>query len=232
MTHPFTSPAASRYASSATLSSVVGFRSPDAAAKSRHAQAVRLFSRLGASVFGQPGEWSRRAHRCRTGLLTLARSALPFRSGKVVQNHLRSTTMNQPLPLVVEFDHRYDVKLERIGNITHLVAQPITSKLREPRHMQDLPFVNLPANKDYLAWWCFEKASNYNEAVARGKFFFESYVRFARGTQRKRPEDAARLLGYILRDMPNFPDGQDEARVFKACLAEAAVAHLRYGVDA
>ena len=138
--------------------------------------------------------------------------------------------MNQPLPLVVEFDHRYDVKLERIGNTTQLIAQPIPSKTA-PLKMRDMPFVNQPANRDHIAWWFFEKARSYSEAVARGKFFFEAYVRFARGTQRKRPEEATRLLRFILRDMPNYPDGRDEASVFLECLAEATVAHLRYGVD-
>ena len=63
------------------------------AAKSRHAQAERLFYRLGAPSFGQTGGRSRKARRCRAGTPTSVRSALPIGVGKVVQNHARRNTM-------------------------------------------------------------------------------------------------------------------------------------------
>ncbi len=76
---------------------------------SRTAFALRLFCRLGAPSFGQPGGRSRKARRCSTGLPTPVRSALPFGSGKAVHNRNWSNIMRKsastgaPRAIVIPF---------------------------------------------------------------------------------------------------------------------------------
>ena len=72
-----------------------GFGSLSGAAMSRTAFALRLFCRLGAPSFGQPGGRSRKARRCSTGLPTPVRSALPFGSGVAVHNRNWSNIMRK-----------------------------------------------------------------------------------------------------------------------------------------
>lgn len=64
------------------------------AAMSRTAFALRLFCRLGAPSFGQPGGRSRKARRSFPGTPTPVRSALPIGVGMAVHNRkLRKQTM-------------------------------------------------------------------------------------------------------------------------------------------
>lgn len=135
-----------------------------------------------------------------------------------------------PLPTVIEFNGHHHVTLEKTKYGTRVVTSVGASKY-PLRKMSDLPFVNVPNGRDTLAWWCFPKAANQDEARARGKYFWEEFVRYARGPNRSRPEDSRRLLGYILADMPHAIAGQIEAEVFRQHLAEATVAHFRVGLD-
>ena len=63
-----------------------GISVSNGAAKSRYTQCKRLFSCLGGPVYGRPGEWSRKAHRCSIGTLTLALVAHPISVGLAVSN--------------------------------------------------------------------------------------------------------------------------------------------------
>ena len=139
--------------------------------------------------------------------------------------------MNAPLPQVVEFDHAYDVRIERNGNATRVVASlkhkayaSIYSKFHH------LPFCAYDQALGHWSFWSFPKATNDDEAELRGKFFWEEFVRYARGTQRKRREDAIRML--VHHTLPAMrAKGGIEAHVFLVQLVIAAIDSLRVGVE-
>lgn len=139
--------------------------------------------------------------------------------------------MNAPLPQVVEFDPAYDVRIEHVGNATRVVAS-----LKHKAHassyskFHQLPFCALDPALGYWSFWSFPNAANDDEAELRGKFFWEEFVRYARGTQRKRREDAIRALTYHI--LPALrKKGGTEAHVFLEQLVIAAIDSLRVGVE-
>lgn len=139
--------------------------------------------------------------------------------------------MYAPLPQVVEFDHAYDVRLEHVGNATRVVAS-LKPKAYTATYktLHGLPFCAHEPALGYWSFWSFPKAANDDEAELRGKFFWEEFVRYARGTQRKRREDAIRALHtHILPAMR--AKGGTEARVFLEQLAITAIDSLRVGVE-
>lgn len=139
--------------------------------------------------------------------------------------------MEAPLPQVVEFDHRHTVKVVNDGTTTRIIATPNPKFSGKYKRIHDLPFTGKPSNWDRWCWWFFPKAANWVEARERGEFFWNEFVAFARGPQKRRRDDAVGLLVYVLEGMPGFPDGRQEADVFRRKMIEAVVAHLRVGLD-
>lgn len=131
------------------------------------------------------------------------------------------------LPRVVEFDRTHIVTLTHTARTARVVAIPAGNA--PLTKMSDLPFVSQSPD-GRLVWWLFPKADSADEAELRGKFFWEEFVRYTRGTGKRRCQDASDLLGYILLAMPHYPDGRAEAYVFQQHLREAVIAHLRVGL--
>lgn len=138
---------------------------------------------------------------------------------------------SQPLPQVVEFNHQHTVKVINDGRTTRIIATPNVTRTPKYKRMGDLPFTG-PGSDNRHHWWRFPKAINHTEAETRGEYFWHEFVRFARGTQKRRADDAALLLRFALEAMPQYGEGNHEAHVFRKKLADALVAHLRVGVDA
>ncbi len=81
-----------------TEKDVTGIGVLNGAAISRTAFALRLFCRLGAPSFGQPGGRGRKARRCSIGTPTPVRSAHPIGVGLAVHNRNWSNIMRQSTP--------------------------------------------------------------------------------------------------------------------------------------
>lgn len=137
---------------------------------------------------------------------------------------------NNTLPRVVEFGHQHTVKVITDGTTTRIIATPNVKWAPKYKRASELPFAGTGAD-NRLYWWYFPKAANYSEAQTRGEFFWNEFVRFARGPQKRRAEDAEWALDWIIEAMPKWADGATEATVFRKKLAEALVAHLRVGVE-
>lgn len=135
------------------------------------------------------------------------------------------------LPVVVQFEYYHEVRVEAgTFGIPRVVAcvKPGAAPVRK---MQELPFVGIPPGWDHLCWWYFPQAANAAEAEVRGKFFWDQFVTFTRGSRHGRAREAHRLLGYVLDAMPHYAAGRREANVFLEHLGEALVAHLRVGLE-
>lgn len=135
------------------------------------------------------------------------------------------------LPVVVEFDHRHTVAVKNDGSTTRITATPNPKYAARYKRLNDLPFTGKPPTWEHWCWWYFPKAANHAESQARGEFFWEEFVRFARGARRDRAKDAQRLLCYAIQAMPAYPQGGVEANIFMSKVAEALIAHLRVGLD-
>ena len=139
--------------------------------------------------------------------------------------------MHKPLPQVVEFDHQYDVHLEHSGATTRIVS----SLKAKPYHatykkFHDLPFCRIEGNGNVWSFWSFPKAANYREADQRGHYFWEEFVRYARGSQKRRREDALwAIRQHILPAL--MGRGGDEASVFLNHLCETVIDAVRVGVE-
>lgn len=141
--------------------------------------------------------------------------------------------MTPNLPQVVEFSSVYDVRVEP----TEGGGSRVVARLKQPKHptsykrFHDLPFCDVDANQKWHFWW-FDKSSNWVEQQERGKYFWNEFVRYVRGPQKKRRADAMwntkELLGNAIH---RYPDGSPEASVFIEHLAEALISHLRVGLD-
>ena len=128
---------------------------------------------------------------------------------------------------MVEFGHQYDVKLEHEGSTTRVVAR-IKAKPHNTTYkmIHELPFAALDSAEGRYRCWSLPKAGNNDEAEARGHYFWEEFVRFARGTQKKRRTEAMFALGCLMLPQMHGP----EADVFMEHLVEALIDSLRVGV--
>jgi len=138
------------------------------------------------------------------------------------------------LPQVVEFGNRYEIRTEttECGG-TRVVARLKPSKINPNyKRFHDLPFVNHDVAKDTWHFWWFSKSSNGREQQERGTYFWNEFVRFVRGPQRRRREDSRFYAKILLQSaLRNYPDGHAEASVFLDYLVDALVSHLRVGLD-
>lgn len=169
--------------SPATEKNVVGFDSLNAAAMSRHAQALRLFLRLGVSFNGRPGVGSRKARRCRTGLSTRTLVAHPFDSGRVVQNHLRRNTMTQ------------QALIER------------RSFSPRPASFTELPFVaDLGRGRNKRrSFWNVPPTDDYGHANDVGRQYAADFVQYLK----QNPFwVGSGTLGTLIEDMAQHPRGE------------------------
>ncbi|NMG56839.1 hypothetical protein [Aromatoleum aromaticum] len=140
-------------------------------------------------------------------------------------------TVDPILPVVVQFKHYHEVRIETDEYGLPRVVARVKPGASPVRKMRDLPFVGMPPDWNQLCWWYFPKAANDTEAEERGKYFWDAFVTFARGTRRGRDREVRDLLRYVLAAMPHYADGRREADVFLRSLGEALVAHLRVGLD-
>lgn len=136
-----------------------------------------------------------------------------------------------PLPQVVEFGHHYDVKIERDGNFTRVTASiKATQYTSTYKKIHDLPFCALDPSSQTWKFWSFPKAANTEEATVRGRYFWEEFVRFTRGHQKKRRAEALYSLRHSI-----FPaickNWGDESGVFMDQLCETVIDSLRVGVE-
>ena len=141
--------------------------------------------------------------------------------------------MQRDLPQVIEFSHAYDVKIET----TEHGAQRVVARVKPYKYdrgyksFHDLPFVGLSAADNRYHWWLFPKAANWTEQKERGNYFWEEFVRYVRGHQKKRRQEAIWHTKALLPALFQYRDGSTEADTFAAHIAEALVAHLRVGLD-
>jgi hypothetical protein len=141
--------------------------------------------------------------------------------------------MLQPdLPKVVEFGHVYDVRVETHDGFTRVTARIKPGK--QPTHYRkyhELPFCRFDQAAGRYRWWWFEKADNYAEQHERGQYFWNEYVAYVRGPQKRRRAEAVGFTKSLLNEIHNYRDGATEAGVFLEKLAEALVGHLRADLD-
>ena len=140
--------------------------------------------------------------------------------------------MNPILPQVVDFGPAYDVSLETVDQGTRVVARLKTPKNPPSyRRFHDLPFVQYdPATQSYKPWG-ITPGTSPAEQEERGRYYWNEFVRYARGTHRARDKDAMHHTVWLLYGLMGRDWGQsDEARVFIGCLAEALVTQLRAGM--
>jgi hypothetical protein len=136
------------------------------------------------------------------------------------------------LPKVVEFGHAYDVRVETLDGFTRVTAR-IKPGLRRSHYKRfhDLPFCRLdPATSRYRFWW-FEKSDNWTEQKERGQYFWNEYVAYVRGPQKRRAGEAVNYTKLLFEQIRAYREGSVEAGVFMERLSEALVSHLRVGMD-
>lgn len=141
--------------------------------------------------------------------------------------------MKPDLPQVIEFNHAYDVKLETHDGRTRVVARIKPSKYDTGyKRFHDLPFVGLDASNNHYRPWHIQKSENITESQERGRYFWNEYVRYVRGHQRKRRQDAISSTRWLLAGMFGFESlGSREIGTFFDHLIEGLVSHLRVGLD-
>ena len=142
--------------------------------------------------------------------------------------------MNPKLPTVLHVARNHQVSVATVDNRTRISITPASTAIyRKP---QDLPFVHKVENGNgegipKLIWFYSPKADNWFEAVARGHFFWDEFVRYARGPQKRRRKDAEWLIKVAIEALGRYQDCQTESQVFAEHIAEALIAHLRVGLD-
>ena len=141
--------------------------------------------------------------------------------------------MHPKLPTVRHVARNHQVSVATVGNRTRISVTPAGAHYRKP---QDLPFVHKVENGNgegipKLIWFYSPKADNWHEAVARGHFYWEEFVRYARGPQKHRRKDAEWLIKVAIEALGRYQDCEIESQVFAEHIAEALIAHLRVGLD-
>ena len=143
--------------------------------------------------------------------------------------------MNPNLPTVLHVARNHQVSVATVDKQTRISITPASASAyyRKP---QDLPFVHRVENGrgegiPKLIWFYSPKADNWHEAVARGHFYWEEFVRYARGPQKRRRKDAEWLISVAIEALGRYKDCEIESQVFAEHIAEALIAHLRVGLD-
>lgn len=142
--------------------------------------------------------------------------------------------MHPNLPTVRHVARNHQVSVATVDNRTRISITPASTAIY--RQARDLPFVHEIANGNgegcpKLIWFYSPKADNWHEAVARGHFYWEEFVRYARGPQKRRRKDAEWLIKVAIEALGRYQDCQTESQVFAEHIAEALIAHLRVGLD-
>lgn len=136
------------------------------------------------------------------------------------------------LPQVVEFSREYDVRVETTSN----GGQRVVARIKPPKkstgykYFSDLPFTQCQEDVSFFCWR-FDASSNRKEAEERADYFWNEFVRYVRGGQRRRRDDAVFWTRMLARELFANRQLQTEADRFVEHLAEALVAHLRFGLD-
>lgn len=143
--------------------------------------------------------------------------------------------MDRALPQVVEFDSIYDIHIERLNDAsTRITAKIKPSTWATPyKKPGDLPFVRMNPATGRDCYWSFERSTSWAEGQARGEYFWESFVRYLRGTQKRRRDEAVGVLKRHLIPALFGADAviNDEAECFLQHLSVALVDSLRVGVE-
>ncbi len=147
-------------------------------------------------------------------------------------NELEYRTMEPTLPKVIQFNHAYDVKLETHDGRTTVIARVKQWKYDTGyKRFHDLPFVYTDTANNRVHWFYVQKSNCWTEQRERANYFWQEYVRYVRGHQKKRRADAISYTRYLIDALGRYPDCKQESDFFIEHIAEALVAHLRVGLD-
>lgn len=224
-----------RYIPPIAETKATGIGVPDRTAHSSRAEMHRGF------FVPRQAQWAGRAEgrKARQSVLWYANppgSAHPtigvVAGGKYATALEQEPAMQPDLPKVIEFSHLHDVKLEHVDGYTRVIARIKPCKHdRGYKSATDLPFVYRDPTNKYHWFYVRQPAENYREQQERGDYFWNEFVRYVRGNQKRRRTDAIRHTSIIVKALFAYESCINESSRFTEHLAEALVAHLRVGLD-